>query len=332
MQIRITITFLLSFLAAFAQESSDTLNQYNEKHKKTGYWVCYLDSSFNLASQENAKYYGFENYDNGKNPIKSYFKVNWRKNYKIVYTPNGEPHYKDGLLLIDGTVTYYHDTVVLFIERYKNGFTKEINEFVIHPYPDKSVKIEPFTTVYYDSLHNGNRETALLYDYKDGSAFYKEPLPLIKHSPNRVYLVPGRPYHTIHKLRAGYHYQERSFVEVGYSFKNTGGFEFENGGKHIQNEKGFMGFSTSLLGSFKSANSYFGQQILLSYNTPWFTCFEIGAVNYTNFNFTQNDTRATLGAGISLIGRFSIMYHYSIPLADNHFSNISRHSMGIVLF
>ena len=205
-----------------------------------------------------------------------------------------------------------------------------MNLLCIHP--DNSVKIEAFTSVYYDSIQNDKRESALYYDYDNGKPFYKESLPLSKHALDRVYLIPGRAYNKIHRFRTGYHYQERSFLKAGYSFKNTGGFEFENGGKHIQNEKSFMGFSTSLLGSFKSDNSYLGQQILLSYNTPWFTCFEIGAVNYTNFDFTQNDTRATLGAGFSLLGRFSIMYHYSIPLADNHFSNISRHSVGIVLF
>ena len=127
------LILLFSSHTSFSQESTDTLNQYNDKHKKNGYWVVYLDSNVNLTSQENAKYYGYEHYDNGKNPIKSFFKEKWRKNYKTVYTPNGEPQFKDGLLLIDGTVTYSNDTVVYFIELYKKGFTSEIHEFALHP-------------------------------------------------------------------------------------------------------------------------------------------------------------------------------------------------------
>ncbi len=332
MQIRITTTFLLCFLAAFAQESTDTLNQYNEKHKKTGYWVCYLDYDFNLTTFEKFPgYYGYEYYDNGKNTVKNFYKAKWRRAYQITYKPNHPITDSTAINLIDGTVTYSNRDTVYHVEVYKNGIPVTRKQFMEYDYYRDSIKIEPHKILYYDSIYNNNRETLLIYNYERGKPFSKEYFPKPNRKSEPTYLFPHTEFGPLHFPRVGYYYQRKSFLELGYSFRNTKGIIDSNRTKHFEDDK-FSGFSISALGNFGKSESYFGQKAVFTYNFLYAFATEVGIINYTNFDFTQNDTRATLGAGISVGGFLSIMYHYSIPLADSHFSNISRHSIGIVLF
>jgi len=85
------------------------------------------------------------------------------------------------------------------------------------------------------------------------------------------------------------------------------------------------GFSLSALGSINSKKDYFGGKLI--YSHVWtFTNYEIGIVNYSDF--VTNDCRLLLGAGLSLFGKFSIMYHYGVPLKENPFEDITVHSIS----
>jgi hypothetical protein len=326
----IPLILLLVSVNGMAQESSDTLNQYNSKHKKNGYWICYIDSNFNLSSQKDAKYYGYEYYDNGKNHIKNYFKAKWRTKYDIEYKPNSSIKDSNGLILVDGEVMYSENDTVYNYEVFRNGIPVMNTQYIYHEYQDDSVKIEPYESIYFDSVYNGKRESALLYGYDDGKPFSKEYFPRPSRKSEPTYLVPVTKYGPIHRPRIGYYYQRESFLELGYSFRNTGGVIDENRTYHLDNDN-FGGFTVSMLGNFGDSE-IFGQKAVFTYNFMMLVTAELGIVNYTNFDFNTNDTRITLGTGITLGGRFSIMYHYYLPLASNHFTNIARHSVGIVLF
>lgn len=57
---------LFSILQSHLLGQQDTLNQYNSKGKKQGYWICYLDEKFNISDSITGKYIGFSLFDNGE--------------------------------------------------------------------------------------------------------------------------------------------------------------------------------------------------------------------------------------------------------------------------
>jgi hypothetical protein len=58
---------VFSLIMLFAVAQRDTLNKFNTKGKKQGYWLCYLDDKFKVTDSAKAVYVGFDLYDNGQN-------------------------------------------------------------------------------------------------------------------------------------------------------------------------------------------------------------------------------------------------------------------------
>lgn len=57
---------LLITARLFSQESRDSVGQYNDRHKKTGLWMVYLDEYTNKVDKEDAVFIGYELYDDGE--------------------------------------------------------------------------------------------------------------------------------------------------------------------------------------------------------------------------------------------------------------------------
>jgi hypothetical protein len=79
------ILFILFQSSLFGQ--TDTLNKLNTKGKKQGYWVQFLDQNTNPTDSSNAKYLGYELYDNGKSLFK-FTKYRWKLKWILIYEPD----------------------------------------------------------------------------------------------------------------------------------------------------------------------------------------------------------------------------------------------------
>lgn len=112
------ITF--AFFTLHVSGQSDTLNQLNDKGKKNGYWLQYLDSMAYPTDSSNAYFYGYDLYDNGEG-ISLYSNRNqlW-KQYNFVF--DGELPAKGNPIPINGYFTWYKtETQLVNEEIYEDG-------------------------------------------------------------------------------------------------------------------------------------------------------------------------------------------------------------------
>ncbi len=102
--LNITFLFLVYQLCVYSQ--IDTLNNFNEKGKKHGYWKCYLNKDFKVVDSINGFYVGFDYYDNGQN-LTGIGKISRWKIDKVqdsIITNNKS--YR-GLKILHGTIFYF---------------------------------------------------------------------------------------------------------------------------------------------------------------------------------------------------------------------------------
>lgn len=324
----IIFCIILTTNILFGQIPNDSLNRFDSKKQKNGYWIAYVDSSFNLTEKNNAKYYGYEYFTNGKLGIERFSKSKWKVNCKKVYKPYNKDQNMNYPILLNGEVFYYDELDSLYeYESYKNGMPSVFKEIL---YNTKSPGKNILEIYYFDSLYNNNPNTLLFYKIDYGMPIYKQYQSRFKKiESDKMFFVKHREFKSINKLRLGYTYQNKSFLEVGFSKKYNKGYYIDTTQSSHFDEIGFHGFSISLLGSADKHNFYFGQKIIYSYTLALLNS-EIGFVNYSNFK--NNDYRVTIGAGITAYGRVSIMYHYTIPLSNMPFENISKNSISLTLF
>jgi hypothetical protein len=325
----ITLCLILLFIipAAWSQSLPDTLNRFDSKQRKTGYWLTYLDSNLVKTEKSTAVYGGYEYYLKGKVKSAPFAKKNKWEGATIVYEPKSTT-YLDSALILDGEVRGSYDDTLYFLQRFEQGKLKYLEE---HLYgKDRGITRESTDAIYLDSLFENKPFTMLLYNSDDDKEpEYKQYSGKGIHE-ERVYLVPHTTKRILNAPRIGYTYQERSFLELGYSRKYSSRTEIEETGTVHYDNNNFPGFTVSLLGSWsEKRGNYFGQKALFSYCLTLINT-ETGFVNYTNFQ--TNDLRFTIGTGLSIAGRVSLMYHYSLPVLSNSFSDISRHSISLVLF
>ncbi|MBL7892809.1 MAG: hypothetical protein JNL63_09265 [Bacteroidia bacterium] len=305
------------------------MNRYNSKKQKDGYWLSYLDSNFNKTERSNAKYYRYDYYCNGKPKVGNSHKTKRNLNTKIVYKPNFVDPINEYPILLNGDVFYYdkQDTLVGY-ESYKNGRPSVFKDIYCFPNhnPLKKSSLDVF---YFDSACGNNLRAVLYYQIHNGIPLYKECYEAELKYFNRVYFVKHKEFKSINGVRLGYAYQSRNFFEIGYSEKYNKGVYIDSIHNKLYDNFSFPGFTVSFLASWIKNKTYFGQKFVYSY-TFYLINSEVGLVNYTNLK--RYDYRVILGMGPSLFGRFSFMYHYSIPLVSDPFADISKHSFSVVLY
>src|SRR5688572_12052825 len=114
----LVLFFIILLLPGRAQ--TDTINQYNTRGNKHGYWKVYFDR--NLASMKdrtNAMYYGIDYYHEGRNVTKIF---HYRKKDTLqIHRPVLMKEVAFPVVL-DGEYVYYdRKHTVKFVEVYKNG-------------------------------------------------------------------------------------------------------------------------------------------------------------------------------------------------------------------
>jgi hypothetical protein len=130
----ITLSFILKVFIFNSQ--TDTLNKFNAKGEKNGYWITYLDHKFAPADSQNAEYYGFDYYDNGK-AVYKHKNDWWRKEYKL----ESDNSVRKGTtpFLLDGKYTWYKesDSLPIVVEEFSNGYPSRLTGYhhcEYHPY------------------------------------------------------------------------------------------------------------------------------------------------------------------------------------------------------
>ncbi len=324
------LIFSLISIRSFTQINEDTLNRFDSNHNKTGYWICYLDSNFNLSKKENAKHYGIEHYQNGKRDCQYFsndkFRIKSRKKY---FPYNNKENQNDSPLLLNGEVFYYdkYDSLEVY-EKYTNGHPVVIEEYA-YTEINKTFQRIKWTSEYYDSLYNNIPHTFLHYEYdsRNGLPEYKQYYKNRKTISETYILYKHKVVKSINKPRIGYIFQNKSFLEIGYSKKYTKQTIDTAGVTRFPTEQ-FPGFTLSLLCNWNKAYLCIGQKAVFTYFYKFINS-EIGVVNYTKSK--TSDFRITLSSGVSVLGRLSLMYSYSIPLTNNIFNEISRNSFSIII-
>jgi hypothetical protein len=162
---------------------SDTLNHFNQHHKKDGFWLCYLDSALNLVDDSaNACFYAFDKYDNGK-MVFDFKNINppSAKYFRLVY--EGEKTTKGKPILLNGKFTWYFNygvdsNLVYDLEIYKNGHPFYWNAY--HRFSQDT--LSGFNEIlYFDRLYNGI----------DGTYYYEETDDIPGNTPGPVVTYSG---------------------------------------------------------------------------------------------------------------------------------------------
>jgi len=143
---------------SFAQIAIDTLNKFNSNKQKNGYWISYLDSCFNKTTKENAKYYGYDHYINGKAALNNFAKSKWKLSSRIVYKPYFTVPSEEYPILLDGEVFYYDKKTPTAYESYSKGRLTVIKDV----YERDSIK-SSYEIFYFDSLYNNTPHTIFSY-------------------------------------------------------------------------------------------------------------------------------------------------------------------------
>ncbi len=121
--LNITFLFLVYQLCVYSQ--IDTLNNFNEKGKKHGYWKCYLNKEFNIVDSAKALYIGFNLYDCDQ-------KLSWvgergRFPYDSVVPKLTNSYYKNSKIkVLDGKIFFYKNGIVVYEENYSRGLESKI--------------------------------------------------------------------------------------------------------------------------------------------------------------------------------------------------------------
>lgn len=320
------ITLLLSLfsICLCAQSIPDTLNQYNSNNKKHGYWICYLDSNFNICEKEHASYYGYEYYENGENPVNNFTKGKWRERCRKEYKPFANS--TESPSLINGEVFFYYDSLYCY-EKYINGIPK-ISEFYSYSDGKKKTARMHSETLYYDSLFNNKKESALYYEFYNDVLISKYYFS--NHIQHITYTVPHTKFTSVNRPRFGYYYQGDHLLELGFSKKYSNGIIVDTTGQIHYEDQTFPGYTIAVGSSIFANQVIFNQKILYTQCIGGIVNFESGISNYTNFK--GNDFRLTAGLGLTIMGRISLMYHYYLPMMQSPYPEIYRHSVSLIFY
>ena len=154
----IYIFILLIFSTNLTVGQIDTLNGYNSKRQKNGYWKVFLDGNSNVVRDSTKAYfYGFELWDNGK---KAYFFAKHSK----VSSYSGPTLIKGHPIPISGTFKWFdHKGRPSLEEKYDNG-----HPIVFKSYHGQRNKTD--TTLYlFEEINYMKR-----YNNIPGTALYQE--------------------------------------------------------------------------------------------------------------------------------------------------------------
>lgn len=117
------LTFISLFiLIRSALSQGDSLNQYNIKGKKQGYWLCYLDEKFIATDSTKGKYVAFDYYDNGQNLTK----IGQIRSNSLVFKIKDSIEllkYKGTkYVILNGRISFYNKkNFLIIVEYYKKG-------------------------------------------------------------------------------------------------------------------------------------------------------------------------------------------------------------------
>lgn len=166
--------FFLLFLSLLKSQS-DTLNKFNSKGKRNGYWIKYLDDKTNPTDSINSFFYGYELYDNGK----KVFTFNHNKD-KIANTFKfiGTIPSKGNPIKINGIFKWYYlynGALVLSLEEsYKNGspvifksFSSKLKDTAVYlfEYVDFTKRYNNIPGTNYNEIHNSYDDHVQKYWY-----------------------------------------------------------------------------------------------------------------------------------------------------------------------
>ncbi len=174
--IAISIIFIYFFVSLIFIENiecqtlreinKDTLNQYNESGKKSGYWIELLNKSLIFVKNEkNAQFYHFVLYENGNR--RSTFNNNLRKVNHIEI--NGNKPIENEIVLLNGIYKLYNDENKLICEKkYLSGIKVGIHK----SYNTKTGEIIEYEN--FNKTYNGQKGSFFIMNSPDGKGNFDD--------------------------------------------------------------------------------------------------------------------------------------------------------------
>jgi len=172
------LTLFLSTLASVSL--NDTLNKYNDKGKKHGYWIIYLDKSINETDRSNSYYFGLQLYDNGQK-LFSFIKL---KEIKLKVVSDNESSEKGHPVILNGDFKWYrHDSELVYHHRYENGRpvfykryqrnNKKNDSLFLCEFADFNNRYNGVLGTYTDTLYSAYSDTTIELCYRKGKRKWK---------------------------------------------------------------------------------------------------------------------------------------------------------------
>jgi hypothetical protein len=336
LKLKISLVLLFISTVLFCQSQTDTLNKYNSKKKKEGYWTFYFDSLFNRCEANNAKYYGYMYYHNGDTKLEPVARSSKRDSieYKPFYdTVNSKP------ILLNGDIFHYFieggAKKIYIQDTYKNGIqTMGMQNF----FSSRSQGTEPEADIYYlDSLYNNDKLSFLYYKKDKGMLIYKKYVGTRK-KVERTFFVEHEDFKSVDGVILGGYLsgelkdtllRPRNFVEFGYSKKFRSGTTIKLTDRtYHDNLANFSFFKVSAMASNSNGKWRYAQKMTYGY-TLVILQGEIGLINYTDF--VHHDPRLILGLGFTLFGNGGAIFYFSIPFIRNTFDDVPKFTMSVGL-
>lgn len=161
LNLNLIVTFLV-LLTTRTVSQNDTLNKLNEKNKRHGFWICFLDQNLGKTDSLHAFYYGYELFDNGRN-----LTALGKRNMKVysISAPSNMKKVQSPILLNGSFVLLNRNGSERSIEEYKNGYPYIFKAFKAY----KAKKLNDFELQYFDF--------SKMYQDQKGSFYFEERSP-----------------------------------------------------------------------------------------------------------------------------------------------------------
>lgn len=157
LKLRTTLALTIFNIGATSSQN-DTLNQYNAKGKKDGYWRVYFDKHLQKVDSSKAFYYGFDLYVDGANRTEI-FSMKRIDTARIEHA-NRLTTKSGTLTFLDGDFVYYSKNGKnKFIDTYKQGCVQTMSVYNI----DSNNPISDCRTEHLDFTKKYNNQRGSFY-------------------------------------------------------------------------------------------------------------------------------------------------------------------------
>lgn len=310
---------LFSFVTILCSSQSDTLNKYNEKGKKHGFWEQKLDTFLIPTKSGKFSFIGYERYDNGQ-VLFEFENVDWKKSGRMEFELDS--NYSKSTKVLSGTIKYKSKAgVVISTEKYVNGYPVLIESYYLDQNNNQVEKeVIDFSKQYnkeiyswrYESIRNDKViESGWFRKGKNGWRIYyeKDSLHPLKYPYIKNYTPP------LLALQLGYDFFQTNQIELGALINFSDNYDIKTGS--------FIGPSLSYKRILDTKTNTIG--LGFGFYLPLSLGFDF------NYNFNESNHVFGFKPFIgTMLYNIQLLYGYNLFKNKNNNSlNLNHHSLTV---